>query len=321
MVLTAASMVVLLSFAALAVDSGYLYLRRAQIQDVADSAALAAAGEMLVSRSSDDLTRQAAFDAVVRYASLNGLAVAGGSGFAADVEQAGEPGTLAVAFPGDMCEVQVDINLDARTFFARALSLGSMGISVRSTAEVIHMDGEDGGLLPLGFFGPDCVPGVLYSVTYAPGDGVQGNYGFLDYKPPCSFREYLTDGYNGTVSIGDVVETFPGVRVGQVRAAINDRINDCVHGCYVEDPDGVNDGADTVVHITEPCHRVVVAPKIAGFEEACGRSYVTVVGFVKLFIEDYNQSTKVLTAWCLGEVSPDEENLTAADACGVRLVK
>lgn len=62
------------------------------------------------------------------------------------------------------------------------------------------------------------------------------------------------------------------------------------------------------------CSRVMVVPMVAGFQETCGKSEVTVTGFVKFFIEDYDAGTKVLTARVLGEAGP------VADLSGTQLL-
>jgi hypothetical protein len=55
---------------------------------------------------------------------------------------------------------------------------------------------------------------------------------------------------------------------------------------------------------------VVIVPAVAGFREVCGKSEVTVTGFVKIFIDSYNQYTKVLTAWVLGQAAPGDSAST-----------
>ncbi len=70
-------------------------------------------------------------------------------------------------------------------------------------------------------------------MTLAPGDGASGNYGFLDYKPSNMFSEYLQWGFDGSLTVGQVVETYPGVSTGQVSDAILGRFVACTHSCRI----------------------------------------------------------------------------------------
>ena len=323
MVLTAVAMVVLLGFTALGVDGGYLYFRHTQLQDVADASALAAAGQLVSLQGSPEDMKQCAFDAVVRYAGRNGLIVSNASGYSADLALGDDKGRLEVTFAEDLSDLRVEINLDASLFFARALSLDAAPVGVASSAEVIHVRGETGGAggaLPLGLFQGNYVPGARYQMTLVPGGGCRGNYGFLDYGSTCMFSDYLAHGFDGVIKVGDVIETLPGVTTGQVRQGICERICGCTHGCSVTDLDGDNDGRNVNVDIEEPCPRVVMIPVITGFFEQCGRGRVTVSGFVKFFIEGYDQGTKILTGWCLGEVGA-RDTTGSLEIRGVRLTK
>lgn len=76
-VFTAVSMVTLTGFAALAFDIGQLYVVKAELQNAADAAALAAAGSIL---GQEGLDFQAAYSAAVTYAGRN-LTVKGRTGY------------------------------------------------------------------------------------------------------------------------------------------------------------------------------------------------------------------------------------------------
>lgn len=295
LVLTGVAMAVLVGFAALAVDGGYMYFRHTELQDLADAVALAAAHEMAAVSGTTGQKQAAAFSAAVACAERNGFSVFGACGYSVDIAKRGEPGHMSLAFPAGASEARVSLQLDASTFLSKVLAVESAPLGVTATAEIIrHLGSDSTDLLPLAFFHGTYKTGTLVEMTLAPGDGVKGNYGFLNYGCPCRFRDYLEGGYPGTVSMGDVVETYPGVSSGQVRQGLADRLAGCAHGCTMT-PE---------VSITEPCPRVAVVPMVSGFYEACGKSYVTVTGFVKIFIQNYNESTKVLTAWTLGQAGP-----------------
>ncbi len=308
MLLTGITMVLLVGFTAIALDGGYMYFRHTQIQDIADASALAAAYQLIKAPGTLEDRKLAAFDAAVKCAQRNGLTTSSMFGTGMDITLGDESGRMTVTLSEAADEARVDITLDARTLFARVLLIDTTSIRVEATAEIIRVDGSDENvsLVPLAFFQSTYKVGTKVAMTLAPGEGVRGNYGFLDFQPSNMFRDYLAGGYPGTVTMGDVVETLPGVRTGQVRTALADRIAGCTHGCSIVDLDGDNDGDNLQINVTEPCPRVVTLPAVAGFYEAHGRSYVTVTGFVKLLIESYNEDTKVLTGWILGQVAPGD---------------
>ena len=303
MLLSGIAMVVLVGFTALAVDGGYMYFRHTEIQDIADAAALAAAYELITEPGTTQDKQVAAFASAVECARRNGFSTLNTCGYATDVSQGGESGRMTVSFLTDPDEARVDITLNASTFFAKALSIGTAPMGVRAIAEVTSQGGSSGDedLVPLAYFQATYKPGTKVQMTLAPGEGVKGNYAFLDFGSPCKFGEYLEEGYPGTVSMGDLVETYPGVSAGQVKHALADRLAGCTHCCSV-----TGSGPNLEFNITEPCPKVVIVPAVSGFHETCGKSYVTVTGFVKILIEDYNECSKVLTAWVLGQVAPGD---------------
>ena len=317
MLMTAIAMVTVLGFAALAVDGSYMYFRHTQLQDVADAAALAAAQAGAAARDGGGDVRWAAFQAALDCAARNGLGVSNPSDYRCDVALGSERGTMSLSFSGSPEEFTVQIALDADLFFGRALSKDKALVGVTSTAEIIHVNGSgSGSLVPLAFFGPDYPLDVRLQLTLSPGSGVCGNYGLLDYGPSSAFSEYLAHGYDGTVVVGQDVLTYPGVSTGQVRSAIASRIRGCDDACYV-----ASSGSGIEVHVTEPCPRVVVVPVVGGFFEANGRSYVTVTGFIKFFIENYDDHTKVLTGWALGKVTSNYGGAEGLVSRSVRLLR
>lgn len=306
LVLTGIAMAVLLGFAALAVDGGYIYFRHTRLQDVADATALAAASQLAGSFDSTTGKEAAAFNAALQCVEKNGFLVGAVSGFDFEVSDGNELGYISVSFPSGTAEARVEIRLAASTFFAKVVSVDEVPLAVTATAEIVRYDGasEDDDLVPIAFFHGTYTVGEVMPMTLTPGSGVEGNYGFLTFGCSSLFHDYLAYGYPGAIGMGDVIETYPGVSLGQVRQALDSRLSECTSGC----------GTTPEIHIEESCPRVVVVPMVAGFYETCGKSEVIVTGLVKFFIEEYNAGTKVLTARVLGEAG------TVADFTGTELL-
>lgn len=311
MLLVEIAMVALIGFAALAVDGGYMYSRYARLQNIADSAALAASHAALGAPGAMWDKEQAAFGAALECARRNGLQVSSIDGYAFDMTLGDETGQVRVSFGRDLLEVRVDIRLDARLFFARVLSIEAATLGVTAVAETAHAGGTGhNSLIPLAFFQGAYTTNVRTHLTFVPGGGVQGNYGYLDYGPSNLFAQYLTGGFPGVIAMGSVIETYPGEKTGQVRDAIASRVAGCTHSCSVRDLDGNNDGCNVEIDVCDECSRVVVIPTVAGFFESNGRSYVTVTGFLRFFIDGYDSNTKLLTGWCLGQAAPGDYTST-----------
>ncbi|HHY17536.1 MAG TPA: hypothetical protein GX524_05620 [Firmicutes bacterium] len=302
LLLTAATMAVIIGFSALVIDGGYLHFTHARLQDVADSSALAGAKELVKAAGNPNKKKQAAFGMVIRYASLHGFEIVSTNGYTASLFLKGQPGELIVSFPSGLELVEVELSLDARVFFASAsLKISSCPVRARSSVMIGQAARQKGWLLPIAFFWGEYQWYTRYDMTLAPGDGASGNYGFLDYKPSNMFSEYLQWGFDGSLTVGQVVETYPGVSTGQVSDAILGRLAACTHSCRIT---CVNETLEMTI---EPlCPRVVVIPIVADFYEQSGKGYVTISGFAKFFIENYNKDTKVMTGWFLQEVSPSE---------------
>ena len=316
MVFAAIAMVVLLGFTAVSVDGGYLYYRHTRLQDISDSVALAASGRVMNTRGSEEDKKLAAFQTAILYLEMNGLQVTSTAGYTATVALGGDTGEVTLSFADGCKRLAVEVDITTDLFFARALSGDSTPVRVISEA---YLDWDPPSVVPLSYFYEDFVPHKKYELTFTPGDGVRGNYGYLDFTPTCLFSHYLENGYDGEVPLGIDLEilTYPGVNTGQVKHSLNSRLSGCTHGCHLQDLDGDNDGSD----IQSSCSRVVVLPMVSGLHQANGKDVVTIIGFLRFFIEDYNSDTKVLSAWCLGEVTEHEINGTAGAVNAVKLVR
>jgi len=304
LVIVAAAMAVLIGFAALAVDGGYLYARHTRLQDVDDSMALAAAQQVVATSGKNEANkRKAAFDKAIDYAGKNQLVVGAkdDANYTAQLTYGSEKGQMTVSFPDGVKQVKVDLQLVANLYFARVLGKDSTPVNASATALIGQAGKQTGGSLPIGIVtddplnpDEDYVVGQHYEMTLGPSEGSSGNYGWLDFKPSSYFDTYLRYGYDQTLNVGDTVETYTGVDVGLAFHAISDRI-----------------GSDTCTFATYKSHancpRLIYVPIVDRYGES-GRATLTILGFAAFFLEDYVHvgNNITLAGQFVGEVSAED---------------
>lgn len=298
LILTAIALVILIGFGALAVDGGRLYHRHTRLQDIADACALAAGGGMAEATGSDTDKKNKAMSEAEEYAAKNGITINSSSGYTANVTYAdGETGTMQLTFPNGVKEAKVAFAIDTKLFLARVLGLNSTIVSSKAKARIgtAKTCGED--LVPVMLIwdkekkdsddtNDDYEIGDTITLTENPGDGTRGNYGYLDFKKEegaskdkgggSEFEQDLEDGFDGLISIGQDIDTNPGVTAGQVDTGMN--------------------GSDG--RITEG-RTIITVPIIDAtqFSSTKGKSVeVTVLGFARLEIVSYDKKTKYLVA-------------------------
>jgi len=196
------AMVALISMMALAIDGGYAYAQRRQMQNAADAAAIAGA-RMRALGGSD-----AQVDSVInQYATANG----------ADA--------VSWTYLNGQNTVQVTASRTFPTFFAGIVGLQQMTASALAEASIQPLAGA-GNLLPMIVEERNFVIGQTYEL-WQDDPEAPGNFGWLDWNGvPVSSRELATNIANpsnsGYWAIGDWVPGCPGVKVSApVRNALN----------------------------------------------------------------------------------------------------
>lgn len=317
-VIVVLAIVVILGFSALAVDGGYLYLRHTQLQDIADSTALAAAMEMVETSGSETNKKKAAFDKAVDYAIKNKLEIITQkpADFEATVRYGNnETGLMKIYLktdkPDGVTEAKVDIQIDAKLFLARVLGFNKTSVDVTAIAREGQATEQTGRLMPLSFFWDSYEINKLYDISFGPGEAKQGNFGYLDFDSG-NLEDNLTYGYNGTLSIGQKIYSNPGADSGPVRTAIKSRVDKCLAEhtspvCTFEN-----------VKLNHPdCPRLVIIPIIKGFltdsEKNGGKMYVLINGFAEFFIVGYDDTTKILSGYFLEALSASEVSGSTSD--------
>lgn len=294
LILTALSMVVLLGFAALALDGGYLYYRDMQMQDLSDTVALAAGQEL----PDPDKAKEK----VITYSEENSIVIKDTETLInEDVKHTilyanKYPGEMLVKFNSDFSELKVDINIESELFFAKVL--GQNNSQVGASAKVgrkKELAAYGKGLVPIGVVDGEFEVGETYNLSYGPpsvsGTTYSGNFGFINldsYLPPESigtnnagatnFVDYLKLGYTGdeTFEIGGTVNTVTGEKVGQVEKAINSTLP-----------------------------RNIIIPLIETFVDATGVERITIIGFAEFRLtEPYDDKNKLIIGEFVKRIEP-----------------
>lgn len=318
LVITALLMFILLGVTALTVDGGYLYFWHTRLQDIADSAALAAAAKAVNTNGNISSQENQATLEAINYGKLNELDLNNSGLINGTADQGMEVNfeTYTVKNKELIDKVIVNIDIKKEVFFARVFGVDDTPVSVSATVQIGPSKTQTGGLVPLTLImpeGTEYVFGEEIKLNFVTNENVSGNFGYLDFDDPSKFGYYLENGYNGTLQVGQIVSTNPGGSVGIVEPAIQGRIDAC-DTCV----------AETVLTQHPDCPRLVTVPIIESFD-VNGKTEVIIQGFATLFL--FNkfdaENNKEIWGQFIKELSTDpyenEEDQTSPRA--IRLIK
>jgi hypothetical protein len=276
-VIVAISMMVLIAFAALGVDGGYLFYRHTQLQDYADTFTLAAGRDY----NGTDLST--AIAAVKSSAENNGFTWTADAGHAGRITNSnGESGVVDVLSP-ENGSIKVDLLVDYNLSFSQA-AFGKSSAPVAASAKVAKqmLSAYGKGLYPIGIVQKSTfVKNTQYTLTFDPGNTeVGGNFGYVNldsYLAPgvggnnpagdSNFDTYLALGYSGTdpsvFYVGGTLNTITGAKVGIANQALSS------------------------IKLNQPSTwKTIMIPIIDQY----GNDRVHILGFGKFRIEDFDQS-------------------------------
>ena len=274
MVLAAVSMVAVMGLAALAIDVGYVFTARNQLQAGVDASALAGAAGLMTSQN---LAIQQAMDFAGRNNCIN-QPVAVGAG--------------DISFPNSS-RIRVTSSRQLPLFFASALGIGRVTISAAATAEL-------GSIIGTNHLRPFAVPDQNYGVgEYAllkagSLDAPGTNPGFfypVDFPPlnrgtpevgGNAYSNNIETGCDGIVEIGDIIQVEPGNMVGPTKHGVDNLLR-WDSGAYWDNNTNTVQGSRYPGY-TSP--RICVVPFYdERYPPDPGRNTVTVTGLGVFFIE------------------------------------
>ena len=277
LVLAALAMVVVLGFAAMAIDVGLFLHEKRELQNAADAAALAGVQELPYSSAEAEARAQ-------DWAVNNGVNLAEGELEAIQV-------TTTYA-PNDTITVRVQ--RDVPFIFARVLGFTSDTMHAEATARV-GSPSRAGNVMPWALLAGS-QEGATYDteviLKYSSKEGTSGDYGALALMGGSGAEDYYNNIINGAETCVSCVEsTEPGNMVGKTEQGLRDRLQSTSPQCdtFGEVFEAVGDGWRFANNQCNPWEeeganskRVVLIPVIS--DPDGGRAQVTVIRFALVFL-------------------------------------
>ncbi|MBT2727432.1 pilus assembly protein [Bacillus sp. ISL-75] len=252
-VIVAISMVVLLGFAALAIDGGRIYLEKSKLQKALDAAVLAGAQGL----------NQGETEAIA-----NAKDVASDNGFPLTERD------LTIIGNSIRATKQTNVSLT----FARVLGITDSRVSSTAKAVVGHLKTAK-GITPIAVEESQ-IPNGKELTCSSPGK-THGNCGFLalDGTGASNLADALRNG--NIYSVGNQVKTEPGEMWGPVSSAINDLISS----------DSNKPHCQSATTADNRCKRVINIVVIDTWDGVNGRDKVNVTGFATYWVQGFNNKT------------------------------
>jgi hypothetical protein len=243
---------VLFGFTAYVIDIGIIYRERIKLTNALDAAALAAMMEL---PNNDTNARAVAID----YLKKNNV----------------DPNQTTIYIGTDHKSIQIQGTKNVKHFFAQVIGINSSNIKVATKAVIGPAKSVFSGIRPFAVQKFNYTYGDLVTLKQGAGNGYDGNYGAvaLGGSGASVFRANALYGYNGTISVGDYIDTEPGNMAG----ACNDIKN------YI------NSESSNFSNFSRDSIRLWTIPLVDSLA-VNGRKSVLVVGFAEFYVEDVTKN-------------------------------
>ncbi len=307
MIMVVIAMVVIIGFAALAVDFGNAATRKSRLQNACDAAALAGAQALTDIDEAADIAENI-FKKNIK-SNINNA----------------EIWVPEISFPDvgtvKNHKIRVSSNEEFETILLRILGKSKMTVSAYAAA----VNGPIGGASGLRPFGIDIHTWENYelyaddesheiTLEYGPGDGDQGNYALMDLdgEGKTGVKIAIENGSKNTYSEGEIIYTETGVAVGPISTAVGE-ITDETSDYY---PTYSNDEYDgyIICPIVQPIN---ADGEDILWQDMDGKSPTRIVGFAVIEVCEYNISDKTVTGKIINKYDDvivyGEVDLTARD--------
>ena len=246
------NIVLLMGILAFVADVGLIYFTRQKMVNAVDTAALA--GARFLNEDANKAKAEAA-----KIAEQNGL-------LSSEVTVNYDP-----LFPN---HISVDAQRVVKLIFAPLLGFNEKLITAHARAAIENITSVKGAV-PFGVAdNNDFQYNQLYKLKVGPGESEGGNFGCLALggKGADVYRNNIKYGYDGTVSLDQIIQTQPGNMAGPTQDGVTYRLGQCKDGCVFD-------------NFKPGCPRFIIAPVVEAEDVLKGRSEVQVIGFAAFFLE------------------------------------
>lgn len=285
-ILVSLLLAILMSMMAFVIDMGVVYAEKAKLSKAIDAAILAGGQEL-----PNDISKARAV--MEEYLENNGVSI--------------EEVDISIDHDGMGAEIVGVKSVDH--YFAKIMGINTTEVTESSRIILGSVTSATGGIRPFGVTKYDFEYGDPIILKEGAGDGYHGNYGViaLGGMGASTFLENAMYGYDGTLRVGEFVDTEPGNMAGVVNTL----------SYYMNSIDETFDNYD------RGSDRIWTIPVFDTLEVE-GREAVEIVGFAQLFVEgvtkeggDAEITGRFLQFVINGDIDPEQE---ATGALGMKLV-
>lgn len=315
LVLAVAGFAAMSAFLGLSVDVGKLLQQRAALQNAADAAVLAAAGQ-LPSSSSQAITD-------------------GRSWYAKNGGETAEIDSLAVSSASSSNDtVTIRVHRDVGFFLAPLFGEDSANTTTTAQARIYGLKGRS-GLMPWGllstnpcFSGGVPLLGAECTIKFGSGSGGSGDYGALRLyggSGASTYRNAVNNGSSDVYRIGDRITPESGNMSGPTTQGLSDRLGreptaGCGNGAGQDTFSEVFTlGAGGIYHLNCPdSPRVMVIPVV---DQLAYPAQSTIVNFVLMYLENSPGNANVVGKVVGIDLDPDTNEIGAYTGNGLRYIR
>lgn len=275
LIIVAVSMVFIMGILALVIDLGLAYLSTGEQQKAAD-AAVYSAGRLLPIETGNTAKINQIKNSAVSYASKNGFG---------DLTQ--DDIILGKISNGQYTEIRVTVDKSVPMNFARIFGIDYLDLSRSAVAKLSPVI-RTSGVAPIGLTKEEMDARIasnnLTHVTlkYGVHGGSTSFFGALDLDGQgggaSDFRIWITQGYAGEISVGDVLLEESGNMVGPTYQGFEDRFVACTHFGALSGGSGC-----TTANFESSCPRIV---KVPIYSYSIDKKTVVVEGFAAFLLEN-----------------------------------
>lgn len=275
LIIVAVSMVFIFAMLALVIDLGLAFLSTGEQQKAAD-AAVYSAGRLLPIETGNTIKVNQIKDSAINYADLNGFA---------DLTQ--DDIVLGKISNGQYTEIRVIVDNSVPMYFAKIFGIDYLDLSRSAVAKLSPVI-RTSGVAPIGLTKDEMDARIasnnLTHVTlkYGVQEGTTSFFGALDLDGQgggaSNYRIWITQGYAGEISIGDVLLEESGNMVGPTYQGFEERFVACTHFGALSGGDGC-----TTANFEPSCPRIV---KVPIYSFGVDNKTVVVEGFAAFLLEN-----------------------------------